>query len=401
MKNKIIATKNYLVNFGVKTTVKEILIQVGLMKRKRHDMTTFAKAKDIIAADFINKPYKRPGKINKNILDIGFVSPPIGRGGGGHLNITRFANYLIGGGHKVTMYVYSGPLKQDPDDAKMILKKHYNLDIEVKSVDEYKKEDVVFATSWETAYPVFNLKTEAHKMYFVQDFEPYFFPASSHYIFAENTYRFGFFGLCAGGWLPKKLAEYGMRSDHYDFSVDADLYRPKGKIDKKKKILFYAQPSKGRRAFELGVISLGIFKSKHPDYEIDFVGENIDNINIPFEFNNLKNLPLDKLPELYHEFPVCLVLSLTNVSLLPLELLASGCVPILNNGENNTLVLGDNDDIIFTDLTPTGIANSIEKVISIKDINKHAKMISEKISNSSWNDEYEKAEQIILREVTK
>ena len=71
--------------------------------------------------------------------------------------------------------------------------------------------DVLFATGWETAYPVFNMKNPAHKMYFVQDFEPLFYGMGSKAVLAENTYRFGFYGITAGCWLTKKVGEYGMK----------------------------------------------------------------------------------------------------------------------------------------------------------------------------------------------
>ena len=60
--------------------------------------------------------------------------------------------------------------------------------------------DAVFATGWETAYPVFNDAGDARKCYFVQDFEPLFYPVGSEYVLAENTYRFNFFGITAGKW---------------------------------------------------------------------------------------------------------------------------------------------------------------------------------------------------------
>jgi hypothetical protein len=373
------------------------LIFSKFKKSKKYPVPTIAPQKNIIETDFIKNPYKIPKKLNKKKLSIAFVSTSIGPGSGGHANITRFMKYLQKRGHRMIFYVVDN---LDIDYAKSVLRDVYQLNCEVKNIRSYVKNDIVFATSWDTAYSVFGLKTNAHKMYFVQDFEPYFFPLGSHYVFAENTYKFGFFGLCAGAWLSRKLSEYGMRSDHYNFSADVEFYKPKGKIKKDKKILFYAQPSKSRRAFELGVMAFEIFNKKYPEYEIIFVGENTCNFIIPFPYRNMGVLEFSELPALYHKSIACLVLSLTNVSLLPLELLAAGCVPVLNNGDNNRAVLGDNNDIAYTDLTPLSISETIEKVVNMKNIDGHAEKISSRVKNNSWDQEYEKAEKIILREVS-
>ena len=53
------------------------------------------------------------------------------------------------------------------------LKEHFDIDVTCVPVKDISNIDldVLFATGWETAYPVFNMKTNAHKMYFVQDYE--------------------------------------------------------------------------------------------------------------------------------------------------------------------------------------------------------------------------------------
>ena len=56
----------------------------------------------------------------------------------------------------------------------------------------------IFATGWETAYPAYRDPSPARRFYFVQDFEPAFYPVGSEHVFAENTYRFGFHGITAG-----------------------------------------------------------------------------------------------------------------------------------------------------------------------------------------------------------
>lgn len=112
--------------------------------------------------------------------------------------------------------------------------------------------DALFATSWITAYPVRNARVDAAKFYFVQDFEPWFFPVGTDSVLAENTYRFGLYGITAGRWLAQKLsADYGMECDHYEFGSDFGRYSYTNS-GRRSKIFFYARPVTARRGLSSG-----------------------------------------------------------------------------------------------------------------------------------------------------
>ncbi len=366
----------------------------------RQPIDVMVAVEDVMNADYINHPYKTPEKKKgKKSLKIGWVLSPLSRGSGGQNTITRFARYLKDSGNDVTFYIYEGIQPQSVAEAKQILHESFKLDVTVKKITDYEESDALIATGWETAYPVFNVKTKAHKFYFVQDFEPYFYGLGSKAVLAENTYRMGFYGITAGRWLTKRVSEYGMQADYFDFGADMDIYRPKGDIKKQKKICFYARPVTERRAFELGVIALEKFHKKHPEYTIEFLGWDVSNYQIPFPYVNRGILSHDELATLYHESAACLVLSLTNVSLLPLELLAATCIPVMNEGENNSMVLGENKYIHYAPASPIQLADELSKVVEMKDIDGYTKKASESVSSLSWNDSYEKVEKIIRREV--
>lgn len=356
---------------------------------------------DLATADYINYPYIKPEKLDKEFLNIAWVSPPVGPGGGGHTTISRFVKYLQSQGHHITFYIYhNNTIPQSAKEAQDIFSRSYGIDVDVEELEDFKNQDVVFATSWETAYAVFNLQGEhLHKFYFVQDFEPVFFGVGSRYMLAEATYKFGFYGITAGKWLVNKVGQYGMQSDYFDFGADIDIYKPKSPIVKKKKIAFYARAHTERRGFEIGVMALKIFKERHPEYEIEFFGQDMSNYDIPFEFVDRGILNKAQLAEVYHESVACLVLSLTNVSLLPLELLVAGCVPVMNDGDNNRMVLGEIDDILYTEAYPVALAEKLCQAVERSDINEHAKEMSDKYTGLSWEESYKKVEMIIRREV--
>lgn len=359
---------------------------------------------DVMRADYINHPYKKPAKVRKSKLKVAWVLSPISAGSGGQNTITRFARFLQEQGHDVTIYIYEAIQPQSAVEAKKILKDSFKFNVKVKKIADYQESDVLFATGWETAYPVFNLKTKAHKLYFIQDFEPFFYGVGSKSVLAENTYKMGFYGVTAGKWLTHKVnTNYGMSADFFNFGADLDIYRPKhpAKIVKQNKIVFYARPVTDRRAFELGVIALDIFHKKHPDYAIEFIGWDTSGYQVPFPYVNRGILSHTELAELYQESVTCLVLSLTNVSLLPLELLAAGCIPVVNEGDNNSMVLGENKNIHYAPASPIQLANELSRVVEVKDITKQSVGAIESVKSLSWTDSYKKFEKIIVREVTK
>lgn len=356
---------------------------------------------DLSKADYLNNPYEKPAKLSKSKLNIAWVSPPVGPGGGGHTTISRFVKYLQKQGHHITFYIYNNnTIPQSSKEAQEIFSRSYGIDVDVEDLQDFSNQDMVFATSWETAYAVFNLQSDnLHKFYFVQDFEPIFFGVGSRYMLAEATYKFGFYGITAGKWLTEKVSQYGMEADYFDFGADIDIYKPKTPIIKKKKIAFYARAHTERRGFELGVIALKIFKERHPEYEIEFFGQDMSNYDIPFEFTDRGILNKSELAKVYHESVACLVLSLTNVSLLPLELLVAGCVPVMNDGDNNRMVLGEIDDILYTEAYPVSLAEKLCQAVERSDINEHAQAMCEKYTGLSWDESYKKVETIIRREV--
>ena len=62
-------------------------------------------------------------------------------------------------------------------------------------VNDLPEADACVATFWATAYFVLKCGKAPRKFYFIQDYEPSFYRAGSASALAENTYRFGFYGI--------------------------------------------------------------------------------------------------------------------------------------------------------------------------------------------------------------
>lgn len=344
-------------------------------------------------------------KTHSSQLSIAWIMPPPGKGSGGHLNIFRFIKYLEEGGHNCSIYLYvDGPhstiqaIKEIMGDSYPKTKAATNMRW-IEQDDTLMDADGIFCTSWETAYASYNLASKAKRFYFVQDFEPYFYPRGGMYALAENTYRLGFYGITAGGWLKKKLSEeYKMSTTSYDFGADSQLYRYEN-TGERKEIFCYVRPYTERRGFELTILALDIFHKSHPEYKINLVGWDVSGYNIPFPYTNPGILEVSQLSELYNKCAAALVLSFTNMSLLPLELLRCGTLPVVNDGQNNRLV-SDNPYIEYADSTPRALANKLSDAVKKSSKAQYTKDASRSVSGDSWDISGKVFIEAVMREVS-
>lgn len=340
---------------------------------------------------------------SKKALTINWLMPPPGKGSGGHMTIYRFIEYLEKAGHTCRIYFHNPGPGSSVEAVQAIMGTSFP---PVKAAskwlqthEEMDKADALFATSWQTAYTVYASKVKAKKFYFVQDFEPFFYPVGGMSILAENTYKLGLRGITAGGWLEKKLHDsYGMTTSSFDFGSDSELYSHTNN-EVRKEVTFYARPTTARRAFELGIMTLDIFHKMHPEYTINFIGWDVSEYSIPFPHKNLGILDPQELSDLYNKSAASLVMSLTNMSLLPLELLSSGCIPVVNDGDNNRLV-SDNKYIAYSkDSDPTSLAKALSAVVEKKNLPDYAKKASASVKNNNWDDSGKKFVEMVTTSV--
>ncbi len=334
--------------------------------------------------------------VNFERLTINWVVPEIGESGG-FRTIFRFVKSLAERGHKVR--VYEMPLVTLPrpvsETKRFIARMFGDIRAEIYAgVEGMAPADATFATSWHTAYPVFEFPHTLKKFYFVQDFEPFFHPLGSESVLAENTYRLGLHSITAGRWLSEKLSrEYETRCDHFNLAVDHKTYFNKRKT-KRDRVFFYARPATPRRAFELGVKALEIFAKRNPKFEIIFAGQRFGGIRFNFPVTNCGYVSESELNDIYNECAVALVISLSNYSLLPLEIMATGCPVVTNFGENNERNL-PKGAVIYSRLSPFHLAQALENVVRRKDWIKISRRSEKLAKKFNWEDQFEKVETVI------
>ena len=376
---------------------------VSLYRRvRRKAQTGFASAPavlpvkddDALAVDWTTTP---PWAASQTTVadraTIAWVMSPPSPNSGGHQNLFRFIAAAEAAGHRCRVYFYtnSGVVVNSDDMRRMLLDSggYPKFDASLAMYDSARGVDddvqAIFATGWETAYPVFRDASMARRFYFVQDFEPSFYPVGSESLLAENTYRFGFHGITAGGWLAQKLAaDYGMRTDHFDFAVDRSNYHVTN-TGPRREVFFYARPMTPRRGFELGMMALSVFAERHPDVRINLAGGAVDLSALPFRAVDHAEVNVDRLNRLYNRCSVALVLSATNMSLLPLELASAGVVPVVNDGPNNRLV-SDNPFIEYVPPVPRLLGERMIAAFERPDAVEHARAMSDSVAESDWSD---------------
>ena len=339
---------------------------------------------DVLAADLSRPLQVRIPKVKAGEpLVINWLMVPAEPKSGGHTTIFRMIRYLEAHGYVNRVYfynVYGG----DYNYYKSIVRSFYGFHGQVSHLDNGMEDaHAVVATAWATAYPVFNSRCAGKRFYFAQDYEPYFYPVGAMSLLAENTYRMGFHAITAGRWLAKKLnSEFGMATDSFEFGCDTSVYR-QIKNSKRSGLVFYARPEAARRGYELGLMAMEAFAARCPDIDLHFYGDTMG--DLPFRFINHGRVGPDKLNQIYNQCYAGLSLSLTNVSLVPHEMLAAGCIPVVNEAVQNRIVL-DNSFVRYAPPYPQALASELEALVMTPDFDSLSAAAAASVRGTTWDD---------------
>jgi glycosyltransferase involved in cell wall biosynthesis len=301
------------------------------------------------------------GALLDKSLNIAWIVNGFMPNGGGHRNILRMCFFLEQFGHKVSLFFINTPL----DDQALVngVREIYSIQGEIKKFTNYiNGSNIIIATHWETVnIAVENRKNTQALAYFVQDYEPMFYPMGSNYILSEQTYRLGLHHICSGAWAAKTLIQkFNAKAKHFTFPVDTAIYKNLNLKRKKGQIVFFAKPEMPRRCFEIGVQTLSKLYEKNKNINVVMYGSNrIKDFNYSFPVKIMSFIPtLDGLAEIYNSSELGVVFSTTNPSLVPYEMMACG-LPVadllLENTEANygdsseIAILGEPNPDLFAD----------------------------------------------------
>ena len=314
---------------------------------------------------------------NVDKLRMSWIIPQPFEASGGHRNIFRAIKYMSEFGHECSLHVLpdNHRFETGREIREFITKEFFDIDAEhvchgVENIDDC---DVLICTYWTTAY-VARINSNKAKLivYFLQDYEPMFFPMGVDFVRAANTYKFGFYPITSGPW-PLKMLESrhgATKGTFFRFPIDRKIYYPSSnnKISQKIIVLFFARPEMPRRCYPLGVEALSILKSLRPDVEVVFYGdENSKYINVNYEITKLGKLPdIAGLGELYRSAHLGICFSTTNPSLVPYEMMACGCPVVDLDINGNDVNYGGRENSVLVDPDPRTIALAIVNILENK-----------------------------------
>lgn len=343
------------------------------------------------------------------IETINWFIPTFKHAFGGIHTILRFANYFhTKKGIKNSLIIYGDPQTTSLEIKERISKLFPDLSLaetiilKDDNVDTLPYADISIATRWDSAYLVLKFNKTKGKFYFIQDYEPLFYPASTEYALAEATYRFGFNGIINTPGLYEIYTEnYNGIAEYFIPSVDQNVFYPaQPKVSKPSAenpftIFFYARPEAPRNAFELGITALSRMKQKYGELvKIYAAGAqwNPNDYGVEKQITVLGTLPYQETATLYRKCDLGIVFMFTkHPSYLPFELMACGC-PVLTNYNPSTLwMLKDGENCVLAEPTPAIVFEKIETLMN--DPNLRTRIISnglELIHQTNWETEIEK-----------
>lgn len=297
------------------------------------------------------------------------ISEPI-PGSGGFTNLFRIITYLGLFGHECRVYIV--PVDRLRQASVAEIERFVTAHFHVRGARFYRWEgevadaDATIATYWETAHQVAGLHNGGIGCYLVQDFEPLFYPAGVQQIQAERSYQLGLHCITLGHWLARLLQDrYGATANAFDFALDHELFRPSTAVNpgRPPRVVFYARPSTPRRGYEIGIAALQLVHAARPDVEIVLYGA--DHLPNPPDFyhRNVGILNPYELANLYASADVGVVLSLTNPSLTPLEMMACGCAVVDIASERIEGLLHDGVDALLASPDADAIAGAILRLL--------------------------------------
>lgn len=343
----------------------------------------------------------------RHISSINWFMPDYGHAFGGIYTILRFAEFFTKKGIANRLVIFDGRVHSDVDSIKRDVCSEfpYLKSVEVyvdPKIEKIPYSDVSIATLWTTAYSLLKFNNTRGKCYFIQDYEPLFYPAGALYGLAESTYRFGFSGITNGPELMKIYKDkYGAEAEFFVPSVNTKLFKPAEDTPRPtiKRVFFYARPTRPRNGFEVGMLALEKIKNKYPDVEVVTAGSDLKNYDFPFEVTNLGLLTLKQTAELYRSCDIGLSFMFTcHPSYIPLELMASGCLATSNRNPANSWILKDRYNCLLFEPTPSSILETFE--LAVKDYHLRRAIYDnalETVKSTSWENEMEKIYRFITR----
>lgn len=339
---------------------------------------------------------------NPRKMDLHWVVPDFAPGMGGPAAIFRFVGLLEQFGHRCTIWIRGGTRHGSAEKARETIRDNFTpIEAAVRILDHNTDEvsgDAVIATHCWTAYSVRAVTQVRERFYLIQDFEPWFHPMGSEYLLAEATYRFGFSCITSSKWLQDLMrSRYGANAERFVYAYDPAVYFEDPTVTRAdNQIAFYARSSTPRRAVQLGLLALEILSKRGKSFVVAFFGGTVGNIKVSYQYHDHGVLNERQLAQLYRSATIGVVLSSTNYSLIPHEMMACG-LPAVDLYADGTASEFSLDAITLAEPTPQAIADSIDRLLSDKELQERQRARARSyIGQLSWENSARQIERALV-----
>jgi hypothetical protein len=306
---------------------------------------------------------KAPGRAHDGPMTIGWICSPPGPGSGGHTTLFRMVRAMEERGHRCILFLYDrhgGSLERHAS----IVRQHWpELTADIRDTfDGIAGADAYVASSWESAHVLASRSTgAAARLYFIQDFEPFFHAKGTLYALAEDSYRFGFQNIALGELVARQLEQVGVDHVLAPFGCDTSVYSLTNADGPRSGVVYYTKPGSDRRGYLLGRLALEEFHRRHPNEPIHLYGDASDDWMIPTVQHH--RLHPRELNELYNATKAGLAISFTNITLVAEEMLAAGNLPIVTDVPFAKDVL-PNEHVIWSLATAGSLADALSTAVA-------------------------------------
>ncbi|RKT44465.1 glycosyltransferase [Thiocapsa rosea] len=180
-------------------------------------------------------------------------------------------------------------------------------------IEQFPPTDVVVATLWTTApwaKAVLDAGRAQVAVYFLQDYEPWFFPATRQSKRAEVEATFGMLRqrIVMSDWLAQMMAARGYETHKISLGMDLRRFYPRDTVPGPPTVSAMARPLTPHRGFEATIEALRQVKASRPDVEIRLFGDStLRRYAVPFEYKDEGVIAdQDRLARLYSSSDVFL-----------------------------------------------------------------------------------------------
>lgn len=308
------------------------------------------------------------------VRSILFIITRMVRFHGGQTSILRLGTELSKLGYEVGYAVYKAQSKQEMElcassNLEGFQGKLYTMH-DLDDLTNILIPDVVIATSWDTVS--FAKRFSSYRMYFVQDYEPYFYSFGEQFLMAKKTYEQGLHMVSLGNW-NRKMIETNCNPvspiDVVEFPYEKKEY-PLKKRDyasyknKKEFVLAVYLKYYGKRLpciLQYMMTELTqLMKADGIKLDIRYYGEAKS-----FRVKGGKNLGMltkKELLALYEAADFGIVASMSNISLVPYEMLATG-LPLIEFKDGTFDYFFPDNCAALVDISPSDMYEKIKECI--------------------------------------